>query len=74
MENVSAEVTKEGLRVSLIGHIDSSNAEAVEQAILPIRAAHPEGDFLFDGEKLDYISSAGLRMILRFAKKEKPFA
>jgi uncharacterized protein (TIGR02172 family) len=71
MENVSAEVTKEGLRVSLIGHIDSSNAEAVEQAILPIRAAHPEGDFLFDGEKLDYISSAGLRMILRFAKKEK---
>jgi uncharacterized protein (TIGR02172 family) len=56
--------------IALIGHIDSTNAEALEQEISELRAKHSEGPLVLDAEKLDYISSAGLRVILRLSQKE----
>jgi uncharacterized protein (TIGR02172 family) len=70
MDNVKSSVSKEGLSILLSGHIDSSNASEVEAAINQERSAHPEGSFILDAEKLEYISSAGLRVILRLSKSE----
>lgn len=56
------------LTIALEGHIDSSCAAAVESQLDGIRAANPSEHIVLDCEKLDYISSAGLRIILRLRK------
>lgn len=56
------------------GSIDTNNAEAVGAEIAAIRAEHPEGKLVLDMDDLRYISSAGLRQILKLKKKEKDFA
>ena len=59
------------LTLFLSGHIDSANAPVVEKEVQEsISAASPES-LVFDCEKLEYISSAGLRVILR-SKKSIP--
>lgn len=54
----------------LEGRVDSSNAQAVENELNTARSAMPGGNLVLDLEKLDYISSAGLRVILRTRKAE----
>lgn len=61
------------LTIFLEGNVDTSNAEQVGAEIDAIRAANPDGAFILDLEKLKYISSAGLRQILRLKKKEKDY-
>lgn len=61
------------LTIFLEGSVDTSNAEDVGKQIDDIRAQNLEGGFVLDLEKLRYISSAGLRQILRLKKKEKDF-
>ena len=56
------------LLVSLEGRIDSANAPAVEKELNGIRAENPAETVILDCEKLQYISSAGLRVILRMKK------
>ena len=50
------------------GRIDSSNAAAAESEIESLRAVNPAEELILDLEALDYISSAGLRVILRLRK------
>ncbi len=50
------------------GHVDSVNAPELEREISAIREANPAGSVVVDCEKLQYISSAGLRVILRLKK------
>ena len=50
------------------GKVDSNNAQNVESEINAIRAENPHDALVLDAEKLKYISSAGLRIVLR-AKK-----
>ncbi len=60
---------KEGrtLTVALEGRLDTTTAPALEEAL---RAAMTDvGDLVFDFEKLEYISSAGLRVLLSAQKK-----
>ena len=71
MDNLSFENNKDGLILKLSGHIDSSNAPAIEEEIGKIRANCKAKAVQIDCEKLEYISSAGLRVILRI-KKEVP--
>ena len=71
MDNLSYESTKDSLVLKLSGHIDSSNAPAIEEEIGKIREKYSAKEIQIDCEKLDYISSAGLRIILRI-KKEVP--
>ncbi len=59
------------LTAFLAGHIDSSNAAQAEQELNELRSRAPEAAVVLDLEKLAYISSAGLRVILRL-RKEKP--
>ena len=51
------------------GRVDSSNASEVESEIEAIRAANPAEELILDLEGLEYISSAGLRVILRLRKE-----
>ncbi|MBQ2607367.1 MAG: anti-sigma factor antagonist, partial [Oscillospiraceae bacterium] len=55
--------------VALSGRIDSNNASQVEQEILSQLPAEGTAAVVLDAQKLEYISSAGLRVILRLKKK-----
>jgi uncharacterized protein (TIGR02172 family) len=68
--SLETRVENETVVIGLSGHIDSSNSDAIEKEILAARASHPEGQLTLDAEKLEYISSAGLRVILRLSKAE----
>ena len=57
------------VRIPLTGRIDSTNAPDVEKQILDeLAGVAPDVPVALDFEKLDYISSAGLRVILRLKK------
>ncbi len=55
------------MTIELKGRIDSSNAAEVERRILEQTGAN-DGELVLDAGGLDYISSAGLRVILRLKK------
>ena len=56
------------ITVELSGRIDSGNAAQTEQAVLEQLAGKDGASVIFDAEKLEYISSAGLRILLRVKK------
>ena len=55
------------------GSIDTNNAEQIGEEIANTRAQYPNGSLVLNMEDLKYISSAGLRQILKLKKKEKDF-
>jgi uncharacterized protein (TIGR02172 family) len=63
----------ETLTVYLEGNFDTNNADEIGGKLQEIRSEHPEGKFVIDADQLSYISSAGLRQILRIRKKEADF-
>jgi len=71
MENVSCHYKDGILSVLLKGRVDSVNAGSVERAIADGQTAYPSEHILLDCENLEYISSAGLRVILRLKKAIK---
>ena len=50
------------------GRIDAANAADVEKEISGALAQHGGADIIFDAEGLEYISSAGLRVLLKVQK------
>ena len=58
------------MTIKLSGRIDSSNAAQIEQSINEQIGASGD-EIILDASELDYISSAGLRVVLR-VKKAKP--
>jgi len=56
------------LTIYLEKNIDSTNANDVEHAIESIVKKNDFKQLIFDFEKVDYISSAGLRIMLKFKK------
>lgn len=56
--------------IQIIGKLDSNTSAEFEKQILALINSG-ENKFLIDGSKLDYISSAGLRVLLFSAKKLK---
>ncbi|MBQ9268233.1 MAG: phosphotransferase [Oscillospiraceae bacterium] len=69
MEHIDCKSEGRLLTIFLKGHIDSSNASAVEAEITQARSENPCGDLALDARNLSYISSAGLRIILRLRKE-----
>lgn len=57
------------LTIFLAGRVDSSNASAVEAELQSMIAGNPATSLVLDAEKLEYISSAGLRIVLRLRKQ-----
>jgi anti-anti-sigma factor len=59
----------EKITIGLEGRIDSGNASDVENEISNVLKDKEPSAVILDAEELDYISSAGLRVILRLRKK-----
>lgn len=68
--NLTFESTGPVFVVDLFGRLDSANAANVEQDLLG-RLAQESGGVVIDFARLDYISSAGLRIVLVVAKRMK---
>ena len=71
MEQVSGKAEKDRLIISLRGRIDSGNAKSVEEEVMKLRRENPGLSAVLDCSDLEYISSAGLRVILRLRKEDK---
>lgn len=56
--------------VFLEGRIDSSNSETIRNELDEIAAANTECELVLDAEELQYISSAGLRVLLQLSKNQ----
>ena len=68
---LKADCTNGKLTIALSGHVDSANAPQIEKEIGELRDRHPHEELVLDMEDLEYISSAGLRVILRLRKAEQ---
>lgn len=71
MERISYRLDGDTLYISIAGRIDASNSIEAETEIFKIREDHPGTHTVIDANSLEYISSAGLRIILRLRKEEK---
>lgn len=69
MQKINYRTDKDILYIELNGRIDASNAPNVEKNINEIRNAHSGLHTVLDAGTLEYISSAGLRIILRLRKE-----
>ena len=69
MDEIRGKVTESRIELALSGRIDSNNAQGAEQAILDIIGQTEGLPIVIDAEDLEYISSAGLRVILRLRKQ-----
>ena len=68
MSLVTERIENNVLYLELNGRIDSSNADQAEALIREIKEAHPNLQSVLDAEQLEYLSSAGLRVVLRMRK------
>jgi anti-anti-sigma factor len=69
MDNIEGNDLNGNLLIRLSGKIDSLNAASVREEVVKLRRAHPDGNIIADAEKLEYISSAGLRVILKILQE-----
>ena len=72
--NITYRVDKNILYISIHGRVDASNAAEAESSIFNLKQDHPGKHTVLDADKLEYISSAGLRVILRLRKEEPGLA
>lgn len=70
MDQVASHKNGDVLIVCLSGRIDASNAAEIEQEVMAVRAEAADAATVIDAEHLEYISSAGLRILLRLRKTE----
>ena len=68
MISINGEKTDNTLKIVLDGRIDSTNAADVEKQLDDIVNENSFEELIIDAQKLEYISSAGLRIILRLKK------
>lgn len=73
MENIETKFEGGIFTASLSGHIDSTNSAQVEEALKAAADGKEIASFIVDAKSLDYISSAGLRVILSLKKQHKDF-
>ena len=59
------------LIITLPERIDASNAAEAESEIESLRDLENQENVILDADKLQYISSAGLRIIIKLVKREK---
>lgn len=71
MEYINYKMDGDHLIIDLMGHIDSANAAAVEKEINETMDRKAPAQLTLDATDLKYISSAGLRIILRLRKEMK---
>lgn len=67
--DVTYRIDKEILYLAVEGRVDASNAADAEKKLFEIKNANPGKHVVLDAENLEYISSAGLRVILKLRKE-----
>ena len=72
--NVTYRIDKDILYIAIEGRVDASNAAEAETSIFNIKRENPGKHTVLDADKLEYVSSAGLRVILRLRKEEPKLA
>ena len=72
--DITYRVDKDILYIAIEGRIDATNATAAEEKIFAIKNENKGKHTVLDADKLEYISSAGLRVILRLRKEEPNLA
>ena len=72
--NVTYRTDNDILYIAIEGRVDASNAAEAENRIFNIKNDNPGKHTVVDADKLEYISSAGLRVILRLRKEEPKLA
>ncbi|MEG2414283.1 MAG: anti-sigma factor antagonist [Clostridia bacterium] len=65
MKEITGHCVNGILTIALQGNINSTNATAAEEAIAKLDKNNASSTLIIDAENLEYISSAGLRIILR---------
>ncbi len=68
---MSASIINNALTFDLSGRIDSNNSDQFEQDVRSELSLVDDVGLAFDATKLEYISSAGLRVLLKFKKETK---
>ena len=71
---ITYRIDKDILYIAIEGRIDASNAAEAEEKIFNIKNNNPGKHTVVDADNLEYISSAGLRVILRLRKEEPKLA
>lgn len=77
MGNTLARITStsdNGTTIALAGRITADNAFELGETLATLRKQSPKGSLTLDADALDYISSAGLRVIMRLIKSERSLA
>ena len=72
--NITYRTDKNILYLAIQGRIDASNAALAEAQIFAIKKENEGKHTVLDADKLEYISSAGLRVILKIRKEEPKLA
>ena len=72
--NITYRIDKNILYIALEGRIDASNAAQAEEKIFGIKNENSGKHTVVDADNLEYISSAGLRVILKLRKEEPELA
>ena len=72
--NITYRIDKDILYIAIEGRIDAGNAASAEEKIFAIKNENPGKHTVIDADALEYISSAGLRVILRLRKEEPKLA
>ena len=68
--DVTYRLDKDILYIAVEGRIDASNAAEAEEKIFAVKNNHPGKHIVIDADNLEYISSAGLRVVLKLRKEE----
>ena len=61
------------LTIYFSGRVDSTNASDVGAEVDSVLSSNPHSSVILDVENLEYIASAGLRIVLKIGKMEKDF-
>ena len=69
MKYIDSKVKDDVITIYLKGHIDSANAMEVEKEINDARDYVAAESLILDAQDLEYISSAGLRILLRLRRE-----
>ena len=72
--DITYRMDKDILYIAVEGRVDASNASDAEKKIFEIKQANPGKHVVLDAENLEYISSAGLRVVLKLRKEEPKLA
>lgn len=72
--NITYRLDNNIIYIAIEGRIDASNAAIAEEKIFSIKNDNTDKYLVIDADKLEYISSAGLRVVLRLRKEEPKLA